>query len=475
MTGASLARAAAEPAAHPASPRAFVAQVLERVAGREVTAVIAVPAPEVLPDALLDTTELDHAVLWSPPSGSSLAGIGVCHRVGLDGASRFATLRAEAERIFGRLETVDHPSCRPSVPRLFGGLAFAPGASNASPWRAFGDGCFTLPRWTYERSEAGASLRLAVRGESLDGTSRDACLRELDTMLERLTSHRHRPLVASPSVPRRVVPPPRARWSAQVEAIRQAIATGRVRKVVAADRSIVELDRPLDPLTVLARLADRAGDSRQTRFAFGRDGATFVGSTPERLIARRGLSIATEALAGSTEVGVGFARRLLASAKDRQEHDLVVESIRRRLEPLCAELDVASEPRVRAWREVQHLQTPIVGTLRAPRHVLDLVELLHPTPAVGGVPTEEAVRWIVEHEQTARGWYAGPVGWLDARGDGELWVALRSCVIASSRAHLYAGAGIVADSNPELEYVETELKKQSLLSALGVGATAAAG
>lgn len=145
----------------------------------------------------------------------------------------------------------------------------------------------------------------------------------------------------------------------------------------------------------------------------------------------------------------------------------MVDAIVRRLEPLCSCLHVAPEPRVRELREVLHLHTPIRGTLTRPRHVLELVEGLHPTPAVGGVPTAEALRWIPEHEPDERGWYAAPVGWFDAAGDGEFAVALRSCVLRGREAYLYAGAGIVRDSDPELEYHEMELKKQALLRALG--------
>ena len=145
----------------------------------------------------------------------------------------------------------------------------------------------------------------------------------------------------------------------------------------------------------------------------------------------------------------------------------MVDAIVRRLEPLCESLRVAERPSVRELKDVLHLHTEIRGELAGDRHVLDLVEMLHPTPAVGGVPTAAAVEWIREHETHARGWYAAPVGWFDADGDGELMVALRSCVLAGDRAWLWAGAGIVADSDPIAELAETALKEQALLGALG--------
>ena len=131
-------------------------------------------------------------------------------------------------------------------------------------------------------------------------------------------------------------------------------------------------------------------------------------------------------------------------------------------------LSYPSRPEVRRLRHVLHLRTPIIARLHDPCHVLELVARLHPTPAVGGVPTEAALAWIREHEPDERGWYAGPVGWLDAEGDGSFAVALRSGVLEPGRVHLYAGNGIVRGSHAESELAETRLKLASLLAALGV-------
>src|SRR5690606_10290791 len=162
------------------------------------------------------------------------------------------------------------------------------------------------------------------------------------------------------------------------------------------------------------------------------------------------------------------AERLLASAKDRAEHDCVVTTIQNVLRPLCAELHVPAEPSVRRLRHVLHLQTPIRGVLAEDVHLLELADRLHPTPAVGGVPTEQALDWIVRSEPAERGWYASPIGWVDAAGDGELLVALRSALIRGDRVHLYAGAGIVAASEASSEYAETEVKLAGMRTALGV-------
>ncbi len=453
---------------------AFVDDQLRRVAGGVGVVAIAVPAPVVAPDVLLRGATTAPWFLWEPGEGGSVfAGLGACQHIDLDGEARFASLRRASDAHFEHLETVSYPGCRPASARFFGGLAFAPGASRSAPWTRFGDGGFTLPRWRYETDGAEASLMLAVHAaEVVDGRHRSEWLEALTGHLETLHAAVGRALVVpETSAARDFLPPSREGWRTQVEAIRAAISSGRFAKIVAAHRFEVNLHEAIDPRTVLRRLA--LGLRASTRFAFARDAGQFLGATPERLIARHGAAIVTEALAGSIESGARYAERLLASVKDRHEHTLVIEPIVRRLEPLCERLDVAAEPRVRTLSTVQHLHTPITGTLRATPfgalpHVLDLVEVLHPTPAVGGVPTDDAMGWIARHEPFERGWYAGPIGWFDASGDGEFAVALRGCVLASDRAYLYAGGGIVADSDPDLEYRETELKQHALLAALGV-------
>ena len=163
--------------------------------------------------------------------------------------------------------------------------------------------------------------------------------------------------------------------------------------------------------------------------------------------------------------------RLMASVKDRHEHKVVVDAIARALKPYCSSLQVPVRPSVVALRNVSHLGTVLRGTLRggaaagAPSS-LELAALLQPTPAVGGLPVAAALRWQRENEGFQRGRYAGPVGWVDSRGDGEWAVGLRSADISGRRAALYAGAGVVPGSDPEAELAETQLKLQALLAAL---------
>lgn len=478
----------------------FVADTLASRSGATGTVVVSVPAPRVEPETFLRLTDSSPALLWAPLEGPVFAGVGAVHRLELRGAERLASLESQAQALWQRLHEVPHPACRTPGARLFGGLSFAPGSADAPPWQGFGDGSFLLPELQYCRWEDGAGLSVARRCEELTPEGIVAARGEVCRVLHGLASAEDgedlgsfsestsaRRLSRGPSR-RREEPTPQV-WRQQVQAIRRAIQRGTVRKIVAARRLAVELPVPLGGPEVLTRLATRIPGS--TRFAFVQGGATFLGATPERLIARRGLVIDTEALAGSISNDNGTneevstasggrgldgaarrlracAERLLHSSKDQLEHALVVQHIVERLKPLSTSLSWNDQPGIRELGDVLHLRTPIRGELRQEVHILRLVELLHPTPAVGGVPAPEALRWIADREAVARGWYAGPIGWFDRSGDGEFAVALRSTLLRGQTAYLYAGAGVVQDSDPVLEYQETQWKQRALLTALGV-------
>jgi menaquinone-specific isochorismate synthase len=180
------------------------------------------------------------------------------------------------------------------------------------------------------------------------------------------------------------------------------------------------------------------------------------------------------ALAGSTARGNSAeedranAQALRSSAKERNEHHLVVEAIRRRLGPICTTLDVPPDPSVLKLSYIQHLLTNISGTLRQPTGILPLVQILHPTPAMGGSPRDLAMAFISRNEPVPRGWYAAPVGWFDSQKDGEFVVAIRSAVAQERRIWCYAGAGIVPNSKADVEWAETEMKFRPMLRSLGV-------
>jgi menaquinone-specific isochorismate synthase len=205
----------------------------------------------------------------------------------------------------------------------------------------------------------------------------------------------------------------------------------------------------------------------------------FIGASPELLVSRKGTTVKAHPLAGTIarsgdpETDARFASELLRSPKDRWEHSLVIDTIDAILRPICAELDVPAVPSIVPLRNVSHLGTLIVGSLPAVEvstgaapSALEFAAALHPTPAVGGVPTQRSLQVIRELEPTERGHYAGPVGWVDAAGNGEWAVGLRTATVSGSCARMMAGGGIVSDSEPESELAETQLKLQALLSAV---------
>ena len=262
-----------------------------------------------------------------------------------------------------------------------------------------------------------------------------------------------------------------ASWCAAVATAVQRIGAGELAKVVLARDLLVSADAPLDPRLLLRRLADRFPDC----WTFAVDG--LLGATPELLLRRTGRRLSARVLAGTAPRGAGpedqrLAEALLHSAKDRAEHSLAVDSLVQALEPYCTTLDAPAEPELLTLANVRHLATDISGTQRSrgPRGAAGLLELIgavHPTAAVCGTPTRDAAAVIAELEGMDRGRYAGPVGWLDANGNGEFGLALRCAeLVGDDGARLFAGCGIVAGSDPAAELAETQSKFAAFQAAL---------
>jgi menaquinone-specific isochorismate synthase len=250
---------------------------------------------------------------------------------------------------------------------------------------------------------------------------------------------------------------------AVAEAVRR-MRTGELEKACLAHDLLAVSDSPLDPRFLLDGLAERY----PTCWSYAVD--RLVGATPELLVRRTAGVVESRVLAGTIWPGSGddLPGQLMGSAKDRHEHALAVDSLAAALRPLCESLDVPETPGVIALHNVSHLASDVRGTLRpgAPASLLELAEAVHPTAAVGGTPRDTALRVITELEGMDRGRYAGPVGWVDGNGDGELGIALRCAQLDGSVARLFAGCGIVADSDPEKEAREAAAKMVAVRDAL---------
>lgn len=429
-----------------------------------------------------------EASLWLQPEADlALVALGTAWTVEGSGPERFrdvarawAALVADALVDGGADDGIDdstgHP---PAGPLLLGGFGFWPEPTRSAAWAGFESARLSLPALLVTITPGGTWLTAsAVRepGRGWDGAARR---RAAD-----LTARWGAIAAAADGPPPAVgtgdlaaleveadVPDARE-WRATVARLAGAVGRGRIDKAVLARRQDLVADVPIDVPAVLRRLAASAPES--TIFAFSRAGRTFVGATPERLARSEDREFTTVALAGSIGRGADpaedeeLAAALLASEKDREEQAVVVERLREVLAPITDRLDIPARPSVVRLRHIQHLASRISGTLSERAGVLDLVERLHPTPAVGGAPRELALELIAGEERLERGWYAGPVGWVDRSGDGEFVVAIRSGVVEGRSASLFAGCGIVADSEPEREWEESRIKLRTLASALGV-------
>ncbi len=363
-------------------------------------------------------------IFWRAPGQAAVAGLGVDRAVEVDGPWRFDAAAAAAAELLDEGEIA------------FGGFGFfdQPGSG---VWAGYPSGRLVKPEMIVRGSVA-SSGRSGVGGSA--GGGADKAVRVEDGS--------------------------RASFRDVVKRASGAIDDGELAKVVLA-REVEAVGR-VDPAVVLARLAERFDSC--TVFSFGQEQSCFVGATPEVLVELDGDVVTTCALAGTAPRGAtpaedaANAERLASSPKEQAEHRYVVDYMRTRLALAGVELDPTSGPEIRTLPGIHHLNTTVTGRIAPhPGLALRLVGALHPSPAVGGTPSRFAQQWIAENEGFDRGWYAGPVGWIDHRGCGSFHVALRSALVGPDWLRLFAGGGIVAGSDPEKELAETDIKLAAVL------------
>ena len=411
----------------------------------------------------------DRWFCWEQPDREfALAAVGVAHEVASRGPERFTDVAREC---LAAEVVADEPAGLPAGAGAVwvGGFAFDADGGRTSPWSSLAPASMVLPEISICRSgeEAFVTVNAVVR----PGDDADAVAKALEA---RLASLRNEPLpLLDPHPTERVeitsVRPP-GEFERMISAATQRIEAGEMSKVVLAREVLATGAAAHDPAPVFGALREQFGSC--FCFCCGTPEAAFIGASPELLLRRSGASVSTVALAGSTRrssdpaVDDHLGEQLLRSDKDRREHRIVAERIARTLRPHAVWVEAASEPEIVKVANIQHMATPIVAQLAEPHSAVELAGILHPTPAVGGEPSAAAISAIAEMEQMDRGWYAGPVGWMDATEDGEFCVALRSALLRDREAHLYAGVGVVAGSEPAAELAETEIKLQALLPLL---------
>jgi isochorismate synthase len=407
-----------------------------------------------------------------PARGASVvAGIGVAASVG--GApqhDRFDAAQAQwlqmSERALG-----DTPAGPPGSGMVaIGGFAFAPNGGGSPGWDGFGAGSsLQVPQVSLAARDGEVWLTVTANVEP--GADPDQLVTEAERVLAKLNPHAI-PLLDPSPIGRFIVHSPMAP-SHYEEAVARAVErinAGELEKVVLAREVTVEAPDAHDPAAIFGAL--RGNFPECFVYAVGRGARTFIGATPELLVRREGERASTVALAGTIRrsgdaaMDEHLGRELLSSGKNLRENSIVAKRIAATLKPFSVWVTVAPEPLLIKVANLQHLALPIRAQLKGGSGALELAGALHPTPAVGGEPSAVAQKLIPALEGFDRGWYAGTVGWTDTAGDGEFCVALRCALLHGNHATCFAGAGIVADSDPSAELAETEVKLQAMLPVL---------
>lgn len=417
-----------------------------------------------------------------PVEQRTLVGVGTATTIETYGPNRFTT----ASSIWRHLQqqtlvnnTQEDLPENLQGPALLGGFAFDPEHPRTTLWEGFPDGLLIVPYLLFRTEEESATLTINKLIQKADDI--EQCATEMHQHMQQLrlaveaTSEAQ--LLANDDINIQLSTHdllPAQTWKDLVARTVAKIRSGDYQKVVLARAIQASCEEmPFNIEITLSRL--RVSYPGAYVFALQRGKRYFVGATPERLLRTSDGQIQTMALAGSAPRGNSEEEdeqldlELLQSAKNQGEHAIVVTMIRDALAHYCSQVWVSDKPQLLRLKNIQHLQTPIIGKLLPGKSILDAIEELHPTPAVGGFPREAALAELRAYEQLDRGWYAGPIGWINASGNGEFAVALRSALVDEAQATLFAGCGIVADSQPESEYAESCWKFAVMLRGLGGG------
>jgi salicylate biosynthesis isochorismate synthase/menaquinone-specific isochorismate synthase len=403
----------------------------------------------------------------------ALAGAGAAVTIESSGAGRFADVAARWRELSARavVEGVDGSSDGGAI--AFGGFAFAPDGGASPHWAGFAPASLVVPEVLIERCERAGALAARLALAALASPDDDE-LEVRARVCARVEELRVRPLPLLDPAPagayRVASAMPPEHYEAAVARAVELIGAGELEKVVLAREVHVHAPAPHDPAAIVAALRE-AFPSCFT-FCVGRADAAFLAASPELLLRREGNRVSTLALAGSIRrsadpaIDAHLGEQMLRDPTYREEHAIVARRIERMLREHSIWVAAAPEPVIVRIANIQHLATPIRAQMSRQLDALELASLMHPTPAVGGEPRERAAPVIPALEGLDRGWYLGPVGWVDANGDGELCVALRCALLRGNVARLFAGGGIVRDSDPAAELAETEIKLAALLPLL---------
>lgn len=348
-----------------------------------------------------------------------------------------------------------------------GGMSFDPKRDRSGLWENYHPSQFTIPEFILTKNENTYYFTVNLQLKKDDHPVQLVkSIKQMEKTL--LTTPVKMPKGASIKTTKEIAP---NEWKNSVHLAKEAIENNQAEKIVLARELRLKFTKKAELTVMLDKLIQAQANSYIFAFEHGSD--CFIGATPERLVKVEKEQLLSTCLAGTAPRGetkkedASISAQLFHDEKNREEHDFVVQMIKRSIENYCTDIVIPNEPVIYPLKNLQHLYTPVTATLKNEYSIFDIIRQLHPTPALGGTPTEESLAFIREHEQLDRGWYGAPIGWLDSNQNGEFAVAIRSGLIQGDEASLFAGCGVVKDSDIEAEYEETKIKFLPMLSVLG--------
>ncbi|MEQ9308716.1 MAG: isochorismate synthase [Balneolaceae bacterium] len=445
---------------------------------------LSISIPSIDPLAVIeqDKNKDGFQFYWEKPIDEfSMVASGELERITSKGETRFKDSSSKGKEVLSRVHHLSGVMHQNSVIHLFGGFSFFD-ENESETWNSYQSSSFTLPEWMIIKEGKSCILTFIIQIE--EGYS----VEEIEQrIVNKLSELRHitsaDQYLLNPEIDKQFklnVPDSDSKeyykWIDTINRAKKAIQNGEFEKVVLARQLKIKLNQKIKDTHILNRLRFQYPDCYS--FLIRQDSeSSFIGSTPERLASFNSKFVLTEGLAGSTSRGKTASEdavleyNLLHSNKDLREHGIVLEAIEENLEHYSDDVRHPNAPFVKKLSNVQHLYTPITAKIKNGVSRTEVLRTLHPTPAVGGFPRENAVTFIKENEDFDRGWYASPFGWINAHGNGEFVVAIRSGLIKNDEVHFFAGCGIVEDSDPEKEWEETNLKFIPMLTALEYAGT----
>ncbi|WP_430784627.1 isochorismate synthase [Virgibacillus flavescens] len=396
----------------------------------------------------------------------TMVGVGTTYRIEAT-ENRFEETDQQWNRI--REQAIIHnPYQKPGTGLvIMGGMTFDPSNTKTALWENFPESEFTVPTYVYSNFEGKHYLTTNVHVSNEDNASE--LLTNINETINILLKNPVTDPVKAVIVDKQDVAP--EKWKQTVKDATNEIKSSVIEKIVLSREIRIKLSCNADITAVVQDLLNTQTNSFV--FAFERNGDCFVGATPERLVKIENDHLYSACLAGTAPRGETveaddiLANQLLNDDKNRSEHDFVVKMISEAINPYCTDIVIPEVPTVYPLKNLQHLYTPVTAEVRSNVSVFDIIGKLHPTAALGGVPRHESMEFIRNNELLDRGWYGAPVGWIDHNNNSEFAVAIRSGLLQGDTASLFAGCGVVEDSEPEAEYEETNIKLKPMLTVLG--------